>query len=105
MIRRPPRSTLFPYTTLFRSGEVAHITGRAANANNVECDPAISPVTRWQIGGTGVADADVPPQPLFGLGNGAQGGTAALSGIAFSSLTNTRSISSATLTMYYRSEE
>jgi hypothetical protein len=86
------------------SGEVAHITGRAANANNVECDPAISPVTRWQIGGTGVADADVPPQPLFGLGNGAQGGTAALSGIAFSSLTNTRSISSATLTMYYWNE-
>src|SRR5256885_6204918 len=25
MIRRPPRSTLFPYTTLFRS-ELAHIT-------------------------------------------------------------------------------
>src|SRR5256885_9863489 len=24
MIRRPPRSTLFPYTTLFRSGEDAH---------------------------------------------------------------------------------
>src|SRR5260370_15241684 len=24
MIRRPPRSTLFPYTTLFRSGPVAH---------------------------------------------------------------------------------
>src|SRR3989441_5468855 len=24
MIRRPPRSTLFPYTTLFRSGDVAH---------------------------------------------------------------------------------
>src|SRR5256885_8428933 len=23
MIRRPPRSTLFPYTTLFRSGEVS----------------------------------------------------------------------------------
>src|SRR2546427_6548295 len=23
MIRRPPRSTLFPYTTLFRSGRVA----------------------------------------------------------------------------------
>src|SRR3712207_7122406 len=27
MIRRPPRSTLFPYTTLFRSGQVAlHLT-------------------------------------------------------------------------------
>src|SRR5256886_10214522 len=24
MIRRPPRSTLFPYTTLFRSGAAAH---------------------------------------------------------------------------------
>src|SRR5258708_24806766 len=29
MIRRPPRSTLFPYTTLFRSG-VLYIRGRAA---------------------------------------------------------------------------
>src|SRR3712207_7608765 len=25
MIRRPPRSTLFPYTTLFRSEEVHHL--------------------------------------------------------------------------------
>src|SRR5256885_12269942 len=25
MIRRPPRSTLFPYTTLFRSGVEAHL--------------------------------------------------------------------------------
>src|SRR5574337_2025241 len=25
MIRRPPRSTLFPYTTLFRSDGVAHV--------------------------------------------------------------------------------
>src|SRR3712207_7327537 len=24
MIRRPPRSTLFPYTTLFRSGQLPH---------------------------------------------------------------------------------
>src|SRR2546427_6938107 len=30
MIRRPPRSTLFPYTTLFRSGDVARrLAGRA----------------------------------------------------------------------------
>src|SRR5229473_5076625 len=27
MIRRPPRSTLFPYTTLFRSGAVFHSRG------------------------------------------------------------------------------
>src|SRR5260221_10919905 len=28
MIRRPPRSTLFPYTTLFRSGDYGNITQR-----------------------------------------------------------------------------
>src|SRR3712207_7520789 len=26
MIRRPPRSTLFPYTTLFRSSHLVHLT-------------------------------------------------------------------------------
>src|SRR2546426_9057194 len=32
MIRRPPRSTLFPYTTLFRSIDAPHrIVGRAAD--------------------------------------------------------------------------
>src|SRR5688572_32726347 len=29
MIRRPPRSTLFPYTTLFRSRQPAGMVGRA----------------------------------------------------------------------------
>src|SRR5690242_21314070 len=28
MIRRPPRSTLFPYTTLFRSGDISTAAGR-----------------------------------------------------------------------------
>src|SRR3712207_8496610 len=32
MIRRPPRSTLFPYTTLFRSGDGAAEGGRAKEA-------------------------------------------------------------------------
>src|SRR3712207_7049046 len=32
MIRRPPRSTLFPYTTLFRSVPVSRIGGRALAA-------------------------------------------------------------------------
>src|SRR5260221_14460623 len=31
MIRRPPRSTLFPYTTLFRSQRVRARRGRAAH--------------------------------------------------------------------------
>src|SRR3989441_5546194 len=30
MIRRPPRSTLFPYTTLFRSGDVMKESAQAA---------------------------------------------------------------------------
>src|SRR2546421_8925596 len=32
MIRRPPRSTLFPYTTLFRSHERARLAGVAVDA-------------------------------------------------------------------------
>src|SRR2546430_5106513 len=30
MIRRPPRSTLFPYTTLFRSPHFEYVAGEAA---------------------------------------------------------------------------
>src|SRR3712207_9154218 len=41
MIRRPPRSTLFPYTTLFRSQErapaPARAEGRAASSTGVVC--------------------------------------------------------------------
>src|SRR3712207_8315335 len=33
MIRRPPRSTLFPYTTLFRSGGAAWLTRRTLETN------------------------------------------------------------------------
>src|SRR5687768_18136816 len=35
LIRRPPRSTLFPYTTLFRSVNVAAIAHRAVEAGVV----------------------------------------------------------------------
>src|SRR3989442_11832617 len=34
MIRRPPRSTLFPYTTLFRSAPVASFVPTGASDNN-----------------------------------------------------------------------
>src|SRR3712207_7179849 len=45
MIRRPPRSTLFPYTTLFRSGEaVGAVLGRR---------PAEAPQRVLQAGGQG----------------------------------------------------
>src|SRR2546422_4788181 len=40
MIRRPPRSTLFPYTTLFRSS-IAQTPPSAAAAHWVFCEPQI----------------------------------------------------------------
>jgi hypothetical protein len=87
-----------------RTGEVVQITGRAANVNNIECSPAISTVTRWTIGGSGAADTQVPPQPFFGLGPAVGGGAVVLSGVSFTDLTNTNSISSGTLTFYYWNE-
>jgi hypothetical protein len=87
-----------------RSGETIHISGRAANVNDEECTAAISPLTRWQIGGAGSGDSEVPPAPSFGLNAGASGGTVELSGISFTSLTNTATVSSATLTLHYWDE-
>src|SRR5690349_22090887 len=40
MIRRPPRSTLFPYTTLFRSGR----PGDAGRLRAILAEPSVS---RW----------------------------------------------------------
>src|SRR3712207_6539891 len=45
MIRRPPRSTLFPYTTLFRSGVKNATVGREEIARVVSAHTGI-PVTR-----------------------------------------------------------
>src|SRR2546430_4526910 len=36
MIRRPPRSTLFPYTTLFRSGIAAAVGALVAQRHHLE---------------------------------------------------------------------
>jgi hypothetical protein len=89
-----------------QSGETVQITGRAANVNDQECAAELSIVTRWQIGGSGTAgmDLDVAPAPYFGLGPSSRGGSVELSGVSFPELTNTRTISSATLTLYYRDE-
>src|SRR5436309_12360653 len=50
MIRRPPRSTLFPYTTLFRSSAEGHAELRAAR-----CAAKIAPAARAP-GGTSMGD-------------------------------------------------
>src|SRR3712207_8329137 len=45
MIRRPPRSTLFPYTTLFRSAAFPHLRRAAARAHG-RLGPAVASATR-----------------------------------------------------------
>src|SRR2546421_12915561 len=37
MIRRPPRSTLFPYTTLFRSANVAEVVNVVGEVEEKDC--------------------------------------------------------------------
>jgi putative tail protein len=86
------------------AGEVVQVTGRSTNVNNVECAPELSLVTRWQIGGAGTADNFIPAAPSFGLAVYQTGGGITVSGISFSDLTNTRTISSATLTVNYWDE-
>src|SRR5258706_6263751 len=51
MIRRPPRSTLFPYTTLFRSSPPAIVA--TAVATPALCNGASSSVLVTASGGTG----------------------------------------------------
>src|SRR3712207_8391937 len=46
MIRRPPRSTLFPYTTLFRSVEELELPAQPAAAAG-HLGAARRPVARW----------------------------------------------------------
>src|SRR3712207_8828845 len=59
MIRRPPRSTLFPYTTLFRSDfHLVHYGSRATGGaglvfTGIAC---VSPESRITLGCTGVWD-------------------------------------------------
>src|SRR5687768_18015076 len=53
MIRRPPRSTLFPYTTLFRSDEDdERVQCQLQGQRRRELDRAV-PRLRWAPSGTG----------------------------------------------------
>src|SRR5690348_18106193 len=46
MIRRPPRSTLFPYTTLFRSHLVPSLTARLETRSPISCGTRLSAMRR-----------------------------------------------------------
>src|SRR2546430_8606783 len=59
MIRRPPRSTLFPYTTLFRS-----VTGFARTSGRDAIGMLLrAPVLNWRQGDTGYAAYPQSPSP------------------------------------------
>src|SRR3712207_9122436 len=60
MIRRPPRSTLFPYTTLFRSGRIrlscglkgicyVELSARGANTDLHSSRATIVPNPAWRL--------------------------------------------------------
>src|SRR5438874_8912182 len=42
MIRRPPRSTLFPYTTLFRSHQFRHVRNHRQPSGHVAVERAVT---------------------------------------------------------------
>ncbi len=88
-----------------RRDQVVQITGRSANAHNVESLEPLGLVTRWRIGGggLGVADTDVPPVPGFASAVHADG-MVEFSSIGFLDLQNTQSVSTGTFLLYYRDE-
>src|SRR2546422_6689793 len=87
MIRRPPRSTLFPYTTLFRSAVHARTAGEHVHARALEDARVRAGDGRAPAGALGGQDrgavrADVllPLGPRGGVAaRGRRGGPAALS--------------------------
>src|SRR5258707_4418282 len=64
MIRRPPRSTLFPYTTLFRSGARRAAARRVQGAAGRRPPEALS--GRMGRRGAGARAASVEPAALLG---------------------------------------
>jgi hypothetical protein len=90
-----------------RPGATIEISGRSANSYDIECPYDLSPLTRWQIGSSGVqaGDSATPAQPSFGLSlSTTQGGTVELGAIGFTDLTNTTTISAGTYTFHYYDE-
>src|SRR3712207_8713664 len=65
MIRRPPRSTLFPYTTLFRSDEIAPdsvaVVAWCANLGTLTFHPW--PVDKTDVESPNQIRIDLDPQP------------------------------------------
>src|SRR2546430_15456924 len=67
MIRRPPRSTLFPYTTLFRShaapAAVAGLPGRPRTAGRRARSDGVRPLRTRVVGPAGRRGRDLAGDP------------------------------------------
>src|SRR5687767_15766899 len=79
MTRRPPRSTLFPYTTLFRSGGHA-VGGRLARYEAVRC-PAVRRIAT--AGASRFTGPPVPERPRPGAGSRSEEHTSELQSLAY----------------------
>src|SRR5256885_9813213 len=65
MIRRPPRSTLFPYTTLFRS-QATELVAEFLHFSAVEIDQLLNPLHRASdTSASGIARIDNRPAPAL----------------------------------------
>lgn len=82
----------------YRAGTVVQITGRGANAHNVEGVPELCPITRFALGG-GQSDAGTTVSPSYTLAAAGEG-TITLSQIGFTNLANTSSVTSGTLQVF-----
>lgn len=98
------KSSPLTVTVPERIGSGLEISARAANTGGALAPIELSPLTRWVLGQSGdlAADFAPPPAPLFAVD--AIDGTIQLSGIAFTSLTNTTSIVAGTYTFHYFDE-
>src|SRR3989441_8106165 len=82
MIRRPPRSTLFPYTTLFRSDIaqryradflIAHLFGRSPSVSIKELKRVGFPLRKVLSFVWGAAEADIEAAGGYALADGYYG--------------------------------
>src|SRR2546422_10934958 len=56
MIRRPPRSTLFPYTTLFRSHHLVHVGSDRLRATRAALPPPGRPADEERLARSNAGD-------------------------------------------------
>src|SRR2546430_13092704 len=85
MIRRPPRSTLFPYTTLFRSSSEVTLAPSGAQAIDFGQKLGLSASSAngtsiqgvtWKLGGVGTLSGQTPTSATYNAPGSGNTGTA-----------------------------